>query len=103
MFAIVELAGKQHRLTQDQVFLSELTGKEAGETFDIPSVLLSGEGDSVKVGKPFVSGASVKVQILGDLRGPKVHGFKYKKKTGYKTSWGHRQNLQRLKVVEIKA
>ncbi len=103
MFAIVELAGKQHRITKDQVFLSELTGKEAGETFEISNVLLAGEGGNVKVGKPFISGATVKVQVLENMRGPKVHGFKYKKKTGYRTSWGHRQNLQRLKVVDIKA
>ncbi|EHQ08654.1 MAG: 50S ribosomal protein L21 [Leptonema illini] len=103
MFAIVELAGKQHKITKDQIFLSERTGKEPGETFQIEQVLLAGEGAGVKVGKPFVSGASVKVEVLADIRGPKVHGFKYKKKTGYKTSWGHRQDLQKLKVVEIKA
>lgn len=103
MFAIIELAGKQHRITKDQVFLSELTGKDAGESFEISSVLMSGEEGAVKVGRPFVSGAVVKVQVLENMRGPKVHGFKYKKKTGYRTSWGHRQNLQRLKVVDIKA
>ncbi len=103
MFAIVELAGKQHKITKDQVFLSERTGKEPGETFQIEQVLLAGEGAGVKVGKPFVSGASVTVQVLADVRGPKVRGFKYKKKTGYKTSWGHRQDLQKLKVVEINA
>lgn len=103
MFAIVELKGKQHKISKDQVFLSELTGKEPGETFEITDVLIAGEGAGVKVGKPFVAGASVKVEVLADIRGPKVDGFKYKPKTTYKKSWGHRQNLQKLKVVEIKA
>jgi len=102
MFAIVELAGKQHKITKDQIFLSERTGNEPGSTFQIEHVLLAGEGANVKVGKPFVSGASVTVEVLADIRGPKVDGFKYKPKTTYKKSWGHRQDLQKLKVIEIK-
>jgi len=102
MYAIVKLAGHQQRVEKDQVILSDLTGNEAGSEFTCSDVLVVGEGSGVKVGKPFVAGAAVKFKVLADTKGEKVRGFKYRRRKGYHKAWGHRQNLQRLQVVEIK-
>lgn len=102
MYAIIDLSGEQHRIEKDQVFVSELTGNEAGKEFSCDQVMLVGEGSSVKVGKPYVSGAAVKLKVLEEIKAPKITGFKYKPKTGYRKSWGHRQKLHKLQVLDIK-
>jgi len=102
MFAVIELVGHQFRVEKDMVFLSELTGNEAGSEFVCNDVLLIADGDKSKVGKPKVSGATVKLKVIEDLRGKKIHGFRYRRRKGTHRTWGHRQDLQRLQVVDIK-
>ncbi|MFN3604813.1 MAG: 50S ribosomal protein L21 [Leptonema sp. (in: bacteria)] len=101
MFAIIELKGKQHKIQKDIVFVSELTGKEPGSELEIETVLFINNGNNSKVGTPYVQGAKVKLLVLESFRGPKIRGFKYKRKTGYSKRWGHRQNLQKIKVLDI--
>ncbi len=101
MFAIIELKGKQHKIEKNMVFVSELTGKEPGTEFEIDSILLAATENEVKIGKPYVEGARVKLKVLENFRGPKIRGFVYKRKTGYAKRWGHRQDLQKLEVVDI--
>lgn len=103
MYAIIQLAGHQHRVEKDMVLLTELTGTEPGKEITCKDILIVGQGAGVKVGKPFVSGATVKLKVLENLRGNKVRGFKYKRRKGTHKAWGHRQSLQKLQVVEIKA
>lgn len=102
MYAIIKLSGHQHRVEKDMVFLTELTGKEAGSEFTTSDVLAVGAGSDLKLGKPFVSGASVKFKVLEDIKADKINGYIYKKRKGIQKTWGHRQKLQKLQVVEIK-
>jgi len=102
MFAVIKLAGHQHRIEKDQVFLSELTGADEKSEFECKDVLMVGQKADVKIGKPFVEGASVKLQVLENVRGNKIRGFTYQRRKGTQRHWGHRQELQKLKVVEIK-
>ncbi len=101
MYAIIELKGKQHKIEKDMIFVSELTGYKPGEEFITSNVLLLDDSQQVKIGKPFIENAKVKLKVLEDFRGPKIRGFVYKRKTGYSKRWGHRQNLQKIQVVEI--
>lgn len=103
MYAVIELGGHQHKIEKDMVFMTELTGNEAGSEFTTEKVMLVGGSGDVKIGAPFVSGAQVKLKVLADQTAPKINGFVYKKRKGYTKKWGHRQKLQRLQVVEIKA
>ena len=102
MFAVIKVAGHQHTVEKDQVFLSELTGNDENSEFECQDVLMVGEGSDVKVGKPTVDGAVVKLKVLKNLRGQKIRGFTYQRRKGKQRHWGHRQELQRLQVVEIK-
>ena len=101
MFAIIKLAGHQHRLEPDQIFLSERTGNDESKEFDCKEVMMVGEGADVKVGKPYVAGAAVKLKVLENLRGKKIRGFIYHRRKGTRRAWGHRQELQKLQVVKI--
>lgn len=102
MYAYIKLAGHQHKVEKDQILLTEKTGHEAGKEFTCEDVLLVSGGTDTKIGTPTVSGAAVKLKVLKDVRAPKIEGFKYKRRKGYRRSWGHRQDLQKLQVVSIK-
>lgn len=101
MYAFIRLGGHQHKVEKDQVILSDLTGHEPGSEFSCTDVLCVANGGELKLGKPTVAGAAVKLKVLEDLRSPKIRGFKYKRRKGYRRTWGHRQNLQKLQVVSI--
>ncbi len=103
MYAIVEIAGQQHKVMQDQViFVHRLEGEEGSELkFD--NVLLLDNDGSVTIGTPNVTGAVVTAKILSHLRGDKVIVFKKKRRKGYQKSNGHRQYLTRVQINAINA
>ncbi len=103
MYAIVEIAGQQHKVMQDQViFVHRLEGEEGSEVkFD--NVLLLDNNGSVTIGQPNVTGAVVSAKILSHLRGDKVIVFKKKRRKGYQKQNGHRQYLTRVQINAINA
>ncbi len=103
MYAIVEIAGQQHKVMQDQViFVHRLEGEEGSEVkFD--NVLLLDNDGSVTIGQPNVTGAVVSAKILSHLRGDKVIVFKKKRRKGYQKQNGHRQYLTRVQINAINA
>ena len=103
MYAIIKLGGHQHRVEKDMILLCEKTGHAPGEEFSCSEVFFVGEGASSKVGTPRVEGAEVKLKVLEETRAPRILGFKYKKRKNYSRRWGHRQNLQKLQVLAVKA
>jgi large subunit ribosomal protein L21 len=62
-----------------------------------------GEGESVKIGSPLVSGASVKLTVLSQGRHDKVKIFKMRRRKHYQKHQGHRQNYTELRVDAINA
>ena len=100
MYAIVQIGNRQYKVTKDQIFLSDRTDHAPGSEFKPKVLLVNNKGD-VKVGNPEVSGAKVSLKVVEDLRGKKIRGFKYKKRKNYHRTWGHRQELQKVQVVEI--
>lgn len=101
MYAIVEIAGQQFKVEQDQqIFVHRLEGKE-GSKVDFDNVLLIEDKGKVKVGAPAISGAKVSAKIVSHLRGDKVIVFKKKRRKGYKVRNGHRQYLTQLEITKI--
>jgi large subunit ribosomal protein L21 len=104
MYAVVETGGKQYRARVDDVFRVERLEGEAGQEVVLDRVHLLGdvgEQGSVKFGTPFVSGASVRVEILSQSRGDKVLVFKFKSKKNERRMRGHRQYYTEIRVKEI--
>jgi large subunit ribosomal protein L21 len=101
MYAIVDIAGKQFKVTQDQfVYAPKMAGEE-GASVEFNSVLLIGDGDAVEVGAPNISGAKVAGKILGHVKGDKVIVFKKKRRKGYKKKNGHRQEFTKVLIESI--
>lgn len=103
MYAIVEIAGQQFKVAQDQkLFVHRLDAKE-GDQVSFDQVLLLDDGKQVTVGAPAITGASVEAKVVGHLKGDKVIVFKKKRRKGYRVKNGHRQALTELVIEAISA
>ena len=104
MYAVIESGGKQFRVEPGDVIDVELTpvaGKKVQKvTFE--RVLLLADGKATKIGAPVVKGAKVTGVLMDELRGPKVRVFKMKRRKGYRRLQGHRQNMLRIRIDDIK-
>jgi large subunit ribosomal protein L21 len=100
MYAVVEVQGKQYRAEKGAVIRVDRMAGEAGAAVDIGSVLLV-SGDTVRIGTPYVQGASVKATIKDQVKGDKIIVFKYKSKKNYRRTQGHRQQYTVLQVEDI--
>lgn len=102
MYAIVNIAGQQLKVQKDQyVYVHRLPGDE-GSSVDFKEVLLVENDGKVSVGVPAVKGALVSAKIVSHLRGDKVIVFKKKRRKGYQKSNGHRQDLTKIQIADIK-
>lgn len=102
-FAVVKIAGKQYlvqpgmKLKTDKISLPEKGGE-----VKFADVLLASDGDKVAVGRPLVSGAEVKAEVLGNKRAKKVIAFRYRPKARVRVKRGHRQHYSEFLVKDIK-
>lgn len=103
MYAIIRAGGKQYRVTEGTILDVDRFDAEAGDAVTLDEVLLVGSDDSVSVGSPLVSGASVSAQVEDQHRTKKVSVFRYKNKTRQRVKRGHRQQMTRLRVTAISA
>jgi len=100
MYAIVEIAGKQYKVEKD-VIVNVDRLKDTAENITIEKVLLySNEGD-IRVGQPYLDNVKVKAEVLGEIKGKKVQGIKFKKRKNYTRTLGHRPLYSQLKISEL--
>lgn len=100
MYAIVEIAGLQYKVKQDQyLYVNRLQG-DAGSEVTFDRVLLTDNG-TVQVGAPVIDGVSVVAKIVEHVKGDKIIVFKKKRRKGYKVKNGHRQQFTKIEVVSI--
>jgi large subunit ribosomal protein L21 len=103
MYAIVNIAGQQFKVSQDApVFVHRLDANE-GDSVSFDQVLLVDNNGSVKVGAPTVAGAKVTAKVLAHLKGDKVLIFKKKRRKGYQKLNGHRQSFTKIQIESITA
>src|SRR3954467_7888968 len=102
MKATIKTQGKQFSVSEGDILIVNRYPKtETGSTIEINEVLAAGEGESFKVGTPFLAGASVTAKILENKRAKKVIVFKKKKRKGMERKRGHRQELSVIKIESI--
>lgn len=99
MYAIVKTGGKQYRVEKGQKLLVERLPDDEGATVKLEPILV--RSDDISFGDA-VAKATVSARVLGHERGPKLRVFKFKPKRGYKRLNGHRQELTRLEITDIK-
>ena len=101
MYAIVEIAGQQFKVSKDlKVYVHRLTNEE-GTKVSFDKVYLLDDNGTITIGAPAIEGASVEAKVLQHLKGDKVIVFKKKRRKGYKKRNGHRQYLTQIVIEGI--
>jgi large subunit ribosomal protein L21 len=100
MFAVIKTGGKQYRVVAEDKLKVEKVAGEPGEIIQFGEVLVVG-GDTVTLGTPTVSGASVAAEVLDQARGPKVIAFKKRRRKNSRRKRGHRQEFTLIRISEI--
>jgi large subunit ribosomal protein L21 len=102
MYAVVKTGGKQHKVAPGEKLKIERIPADIGAEVTLDQVLMIvGEGDSVRLGQPIVSGAAVKATVVSQGRGEKVKIFKMRRRKHYQKHQGHRQNYTELRIDSI--
>lgn len=100
MYAIVRAGGRQEKVAVGDVVVMDRVEAEPGSTVTLPALMLVDDG-AVTTDPAKLAGISVKAEVVGHERGPKIRILRYKNKTGYRRRQGHRQDLTRVKVTDI--
>lgn len=100
MYAVIETGGKQYRVQEGDVITVEKLNLEVGEKIEFEKVLISGDGENLEVGTPYVS-TKVFGQVVENGKGKKVIIFKYKAKKDYRKKQGHRQPFTAIQITGI--
>jgi len=102
VYAIFEDGGRQYRVQPGETIDIDLKDlPEDQQTLEFERVLLVGAGEDVRIGTPLVEGARVVAKVLGEVKGPKLHIYKIKRRKGYRLKKGHRQGYLRVQIDEI--
>jgi large subunit ribosomal protein L21 len=101
MYAVIKSGGKQYRVTAGDTLKVESLPAEVGAQVTLSEVLAVADGDNVRVGSPFVSGAAVVATVLGHGRHEKVTIFRMQRRKHFQKHAGHRQNFTELRIDSI--
>jgi large subunit ribosomal protein L21 len=99
MFAVVQIAGSQFRVSKDQTLYVPRVEGNAGDHVEFSDVLLSSAEGKFATGKD-VKGV-VKAEIIGHVQGDKVISFKMNRRKGFRKKHGHRTHYTKIKVTDI--
>ena len=102
VYAIIETGGKQLKVTEGQEVYIEKLDAESGDTVTFDKVLMIG-GDDVKIGTPYVEGATVTAKVEKHGRQKKIIVFKMKRRKNYRRKQGHRQPYTKVVIEKINA
>ncbi|MBM4099228.1 MAG: 50S ribosomal protein L21 [Planctomycetes bacterium] len=106
MYAIFEDSGTQIKVNVGDIVDLDSRVVEEGTkalTFDKVLAVGAGDGNAAKIGMPYLSGATVTAEVMGEAKGEKLRTGKYKRRKGYRRQAGHRQEYLRVKITAIKA
>ncbi len=101
MYAVISTGGKQYRVAAGEKIRVEKLPADVGAELVIDQVLALGEGESVRIGAPTISGATVKARVLAHGRGDKVTIFKHRRRKHYAKHQGHRQSYTEIEITGI--
>jgi large subunit ribosomal protein L21 len=103
MYAVIESGGKQHRVSTGEEVRVEKLAAEVGETISFDKVLLTSDGETVNVGKPYLDDVKVVGRITRHDKHKKIVVFKYKRRKGYRRKRGHRQQFTLVRIENIES
>lgn len=103
MYAVIKTGGKQYKVAAGENIKVELLTASVGDEIVLNKVLAVGAGDQLKLGAPWVSGATVKATVVGHGKHDKVRIFKMRRRKHYQKHGGHRQGFTELQISAVNA
>lgn len=106
MYAIIEDSGTQIKVAEGEEIEVDIRDVGDSKSLSFDRVLLVGDAGSeadATVGAPYIDGASVEAEILGEFKDRKIDVVKFKRRKGYRRKTGHRQRYLRVKITGIKS
>jgi large subunit ribosomal protein L21 len=100
-YAIVKVGGKQYRVEKGDSLVVDRMSASEGDKVELQPLLYA-DGDKSVLEPSELGRITVRATVTGHERGKKIHGLKFKPKKGYKRRYGHRQDLTRLEIADIK-
>ncbi len=101
MYAVIKTGGKQYSVAPgEEVKLEKLEGG-VGDTVAFEEVLLTSDGENIRVGKPYLEDAKVVGRITRQGKDRKIIVLKFKRRKGYRRKQGHRQSFSLVKIENI--
>ena len=102
MYAIIKNGGKQYKVQEGDILKLDKMSLEKGATIEITEVLAVNNGE-LNIGTPFVEGAKVTAEVLGEGRDRKVITFKKRRRKDSKTKRGFRRDYTKVQITKIAA
>ncbi|MQW89837.1 50S ribosomal protein L21 [Sinorhizobium saheli] len=103
MFAVIKTGGKQYRVAANDVITIEKLEGVQGDKIEFTEILMVGTGADATIGAPFVEGAVVSAEVVGQGRAKKVIAFKKRRRQNSKRSRGHRQHQTTVRILDVAA
>jgi large subunit ribosomal protein L21 len=101
MYAVIKTGGKQYKVAAGEKIKIEQIAADVGQEVVIEQVLAVGSGADLKVGAPWVAGATVSATVLAHGRHDKIRIFKMRRRKHYQKHGGHRQNYTELQISAV--
>jgi len=103
MYAVIQTGGKQYRVAQgDDLILEKLPGN-VGDSIVFDRVLMTSDGETVQVGKPYLENIKVLGRLKRQDKSKKIVVFKFKRRKGFRKTRGHRQPFSLVRIESIEA
>jgi len=101
VYAVIKTGGKQYKVAPGEKLKVEQLPADVGAQIILDQVLMVGDGESVRLGQPTVSGVTVQATVVSHGRGDKVQIFKMRRRKHYQKHQGHRQGYTELQIDGI--
>lgn len=99
--AVIETGGKQYVVAGGAVVSVEKLPEQKGDKVSFDKVLLVDDGSSVKMGAPYLSGAAVSAEVIGEGRAAKISVIRYRQKSRYFKKKGHHQTFTKVRITAL--
>ncbi len=102
MLAVFKVGGHQFQGEKGDVLKVSKLKLSKGDKLEIKEVLMLRDKDEVTIGSPYVANAAIEAEVVGEGKDDKVLIYKYKRRTKYRRTQGHRQDFTEIKINKIK-
>ena len=100
MYAIVKTGGKQYKVVCGEFLSVEKLPAEVGDDVELQAICIV-DGDTIVADPAEAAKTKVVAEVLDQYKGKKQLVFKFKKRKGYKKLNGHRQQLTKIRIIQI--